>query len=1003
MVFEDAKKESESMKKKDTQRCRTAEPGAAESKHRQEGELQRRAALMALTYDVVHRVSNKVDLDELFSEVVTAVRDAFDYYGVMLLLVDERAKCLTLQAVKGDFAHIVPENHQVAIGEGMIGSAGASGETEFSGDVSQEPRYLRVASEATKSELAVPIKDGEKIIGVLDIQSDQFDVFDEADVMVMETLSAHIAIAIENAQLHEVVQQELSKRRRGEEEIRQLRQRLESVIDNATIWLNVLDKDGKVVFWNKTAETISGYSYEEMVHQGKDWVRLLYPEEAYRKEVLEKTVALREGGEATEEFESTIRCKDGQTKIILWNLRNLLDESGNLIGSIAIVRDITERKRTEEALRASEERFALAVEGSNAGIWDWDIHGNTLYWSPRMKEILGYAPDEIEASFEVFEAHLCPEDKESTEIAIEAHLQERVPYDVEQRMLTKTGEYRWYRARGQALWDERGRPLRMVGSTADITELKQAEERLEKERNLLRTIIDNVPDLIYAKNTESRYFVSNTAHVRFLGATTPNEVVGKSSFEFYPQELAEQNYADDKEVIHSGQPLINREVRVVDQTGNNVWNLTTKVPLRDSHGKIVGLVGIARDITALKSAEEEIRRLNQFQESVIDNASVWINVLDEKANVVLWNKAAETISGYTRGETVGHDKIWEWLYPDDIYRRELTGRVAATLAKGKGDDVLETTIRCKDGRARIISWNQTNLLNEGGKLTGSIVIGLDITDRRKAEEQVQRYISEIEVANEEVKQFAYIVSHDLRAPLVNLKGFAVELRSSLEDVSPVIEAALPTVDEERRKDIDVAFREDIPEALGFIESSVTRMDSFLNAVLKLSRLGRRELSLKAIDMNAIVEAARQSLAHQIEERHVDLTVSDLPEVVADRTSMEQVIGNLFTNALLYLDPNRPGAIEIGGKREELATTFWVRDSGRGISEDDAPKVFAPFRRAGKQDVPGEGMGLSYVKTIVRMHGGQIWFKSEPDVGTTFFFTIAKDLAKGETDGGQTRG
>jgi len=231
----------------------------------------------------------------------------------------------------------------------------------------------------------------------------------------------------------------------------------------------------------------------------------------------------------------------------------------------------------------------------------------------------------------------------------------------------------------------------------------------------------------------------------------------------------------------------------------------------------------------------------------------------------------------------------------------------------------------------------------------------------------------------------------------------VELRSSLEDVSPVIEAALPTVDEERRKDIDVAFREDIPEALGFIESSVTRMDSFLNAVLKLSRLGRRELSLKAIDMNAIVEAARQSLAHQIEERHVDLTVSDLPEVVADRTSMEQVIGNLFTNALLYLDPNRPGAIEIGGKREELATTFWVRDSGRGISEDDAPKVFAPFRRAGKQDVPGEGMGLSYVKTIVRMHGGQIWFKSEPDVGTTFFFTIAKDLAKGETDGGQTRG
>ena len=181
------------------------------------------------------------------------------------------------------------------------------------------------------------------------------------------------------------------------------------------------------------------------------------------------------------------------------------------------------------------------------------------------------------------------------------------------------------------------------------------------------------------------------------------------------------------------------------------------------------------------------------------------------------------------------------------------------------------------------------------------------------------------------------------------------------------------------------------------------MDSFINAVLKLSRLGRRELSLKSVDMNALVEAARQSLAHQIEERHVALTVTDLPEIVADQTSMEQVIGNLFSNAVHYLDPDRQGVIEIGGKREDLSTTFWVRDNGRGISEDDAPKVFAPFRRAGKQDVPGEGMGLSYVKTMVRMHGGQIWFESKLGVGTTFFFTIANDLAKGEVDGGQTRG
>jgi len=166
------------------------------------------------------------------------------------------------------------------------------------------------------------------------------------------------------------------------------------------------------------------------------------------------------------------------------------------------------------------------------------------------------------------------------------------------------------------------------------------------------------------------------------------------------------------------------------------------------------------------------------------------------------------------------------------------------------------------------------------------------------------------------------------------------------------------------------------------------MDGFINSVLKLSRLGRRELTLQPVDAAQFVETCRQSLAHQMEERSVELIVGDLPEVIADPTALEQIIGNLLTNAVNYLDPARPGRIEIGAQREQLATRFWIKDNGRGIAKEDHEKVFAPFRRAGKQDVVGEGMGLSYVRTMVRQHGGQIWFESEPDVGTTFFFTIA---------------
>jgi PAS domain S-box-containing protein len=269
----------------------------------------------------------------------------------------------------------------------------------------------------------------------------------------------------------------------------------------------------------------------------------------------------------------------------------------------------------------------------------------------------------------------------------------------------------------------------------------------------------------------------------------------------------------------------------------------------------------------------------------------------------------------------------------------------------------------------------------------------ELTERKRAEKRLERYATDLEQANEEVKRFAYIVSHDLRAPLVNCQGFAAELRLALDVIRSAMGAASPYLDENRRQAVTVVLEEDIPEALGFIESSVVRMDRFVNALLKLSRLGRRELALELIDMNTLSHATLQTLAYQIEERQVKVTVGSLPEVVADRTSMEQILGNILTNAVIYLDPDRLGEIEITAERDSDETTFHIRDNGRGIAEDDLDKVFAPFRRAGRQDVPGEGMGLAYVQTLVRHHGGQIWCESKLGEGTTLTFTISNHLGR----------
>jgi signal transduction histidine kinase len=251
----------------------------------------------------------------------------------------------------------------------------------------------------------------------------------------------------------------------------------------------------------------------------------------------------------------------------------------------------------------------------------------------------------------------------------------------------------------------------------------------------------------------------------------------------------------------------------------------------------------------------------------------------------------------------------------------------------------------------------------------------------------KRYAADLVQANEDLKNFAYIVSHDLRAPLINLKGFSGELRYAYDALKPAIEIALPQLDEGQRMAVTTAYEKDGPEALEFIETSVERMDRLIGALLQLSRMGRRKLDPEPIDMNSLVRDTLNVLAHEASQDGVQITTTPLPRVTADLTSMQQIMSNLLTNAILYLDPDRPGRIAVSGEKEKGQTTFHVRDNGIGIAQDDMDKVFAPFRRIGKQNVPGEGMGLAYVKTLVQLHGGRIWCESEPGVGTTFSFTI----------------
>ena len=259
------------------------------------------------------------------------------------------------------------------------------------------------------------------------------------------------------------------------------------------------------------------------------------------------------------------------------------------------------------------------------------------------------------------------------------------------------------------------------------------------------------------------------------------------------------------------------------------------------------------------------------------------------------------------------------------------------------------------------------------------VAALDELERTNdgLDETVRQRTAALTAANEEIQRFAYIVSHDLRAPLVNIMGFTSELEQAAATLSRHAMAAEPPAD------VLAAVQEDIPEALRFIKSSTAKMDRLINAILKLSREGRRVLVPEALDMAALLGALLETMRHQAERVGAEVALGTVPGLVADRLAVEQVFGNVVENALKYLQPGRPGTVRIEGRLEGRFACFTVADNGRGIAARDYERVFELFRRAGDQSVAGEGIGLAHVRALVRRLGGSIDCVSELGVGTIF--------------------
>ncbi|WP_377296617.1 ATP-binding protein [Rhizobium sp. SGZ-381] len=265
------------------------------------------------------------------------------------------------------------------------------------------------------------------------------------------------------------------------------------------------------------------------------------------------------------------------------------------------------------------------------------------------------------------------------------------------------------------------------------------------------------------------------------------------------------------------------------------------------------------------------------------------------------------------------------------------------------------------------------------------------------EERVNERTDDLIQANREIQRYAYIVSHDLRAPLVNIMGFTSELEQTLKSIrSYVLADDIETLREDELREARLAVEEDLPEAISFIRSSTKKMDGLINAILKISRDGRRELKPEPVNLQSLLEATADSINHQVTEGggEVSIAVAAARPLITDRFSLEQIFGNLFDNAVKYKDPTRAlnltvRAFSVGRN----ALRIEVSDNGRGIAPEDHERVFELFRRSGLQNSPGEGIGLAHVRSLVRNLGGEITVSSTLGGGSTFIIRLPMDLSQ----------
>lgn len=675
------------------------------------------------------------------------------------------------------------------------------------------------------------------------------------------------------------------------------------------------------------------------------------------------------------------------------------------------------RQQAEDALKESEQRWQLAVRGSNDGIWDWNVKTNEVFFSTRWKEMLGYEEQEISNNFDEWSSRVHPDDFGWVMQVVQDHFDQKTPFYIsEYRIRCKDGTYKWILDRGQALWDEDGNAVRMVGSHTDITERKLAEEQLHQSEERFQILARATTDVVWDWDllTDQVWWNEN---VQILFGYPPEVSRNNTNwwYECIHPDDRQRIIADIHAVIDSKQQFWSNEYRFCRADGSYAYIFDRGYVVLDRAGNPVRMIGAMMDISDRKRVQEELQRQNmrsrlfaditlKIRQSLQIDDILHTSVTEVqkllRADRVLVFRLRPDGSGTVVKEavlpgtpTILGRNIVDRCFQEDYVEKYRRGRISAI------EDITQADIQpCHveflqelSVKANLVvpiimqdqlwglliahhctqprHWDQweTELLRQ---LADQIGIALA---QAKLLEQETRQRQELSRSNEELQEFAFVASHDLQEPLRKIKTFGDRLKASCGDV----------LSEQGR------------DYLERMQNAARRMQTLIEDLLTLSRVTTRAQPFVAVDLLQVTQEVLSDLEISIQQTGATIEIGELPVIDADPLQMRQLLQNLIGNALKFHQKEIQPIVKIysqllydpehvSGEQCQII----VEDNGIGFNEKYLDRIFNVFQRLhGRSEYDGTGIGLAICRKIVERHQGSITARSEPGQGAKFIVTL----------------